>query len=600
MPSLPSIVLGPLLRYVDPETASIWIQVDAPCEVEILGVRERTWCIDGLHFALVAIEGLEPDIDHPYEVRLDGALAWPEPDSDWPQSTIRLLPRDGSIDLAFGSCRITRPHEPPYVLRSHEHPKGHGVDALRAYAIRAATEGGDRPSMLLMLGDQIYADEPSEELKQTLADRDRLPDAPQDRLVNFQEYALAYLEAWSDPAVRWLLSTVPTGMIFDDHEIHAEWRISQSWMEEMADEPWFDRHVCAGLMAYWVFQHIGNLAPSEVAESALYRSVRAADDAAPILEREMTDAGRQVGHSRWSYARDLGDARLVVIDSRAGRKLVPGQRTLIDQDEWDWISEQARKPARHLLLASSVPFLLAPGLHDTEAWDEAVTDGAWGRAMAKVGERLRRAAVMDHWASFQSTHHQMADMITAIAQGREGDAPASIVMVSGDVHHCYLAEVSLPADASSDCGIWQAVCSGFRKELAPHEKAVIKFGHSKLAARLARRMARAAGVTELAFSWQLVERPSYANQIGTVSLAGARSSVRVEQVVDGKWKAPQLETAFERDLTRGSAAARGDSDRFGGRAEAQPTAPESQSADGKPRPTEHQAGDHVAQPVDAE
>ncbi|HWI23150.1 MAG TPA: alkaline phosphatase D family protein [Baekduia sp.] len=545
---MPAIVLGPLLRYVDSEVATVWVQVDAPCEVEILGVRERSWCVDGLHFALIAIEGLQPGVDHPYEVLLDGVRAWPEPDSTWPASTIKLLPTDGALDLAFGSCRISRPHEPPYVLRSHEHPHGQGIDALRAYAIRAAKVERARPDMLLMLGDQIYADEPSPALKATLAGRDRPADAPGDELANFQEYALAYEEAWSEPAIRWLLSTVPTAMIFDDHEIHAEWRISRAWMDEMTDKPWFDRHICAGLMGYWVFQHIGNLPPAELAQSDLYRAVRDADDAGKILAREMDDAGHQLGHSRWSYARELGDARLVVIDSRAGRKLEKGNRTLVDDDEWDWIAEQARKPARHLLLASSVPFLLAPGLHDTEAWDEAITDGAWGPVAARVGEFLRRKAVMDHWASFQKTHARMADVISAIAHG--DDAPESIVMLSGDVHHCYLAEVDFPAGPTPPSAVWQAVCSGFRKELAPHEKVVIKFGHSKIAARLARRAARAAGVAELPFSWRLVERPDYANQIGTVTLADAQSSVRVERVVDGHWHDPQLQTAFERHLTR--------------------------------------------------
>jgi O-6-methylguanine DNA methyltransferase len=55
--------------------------------------------------------------------------------------------------------------------------------------------------------------------------------------------------------------------------------------------------------------------------------------------------------------------QLVVIDSRAGRQLMPGQRELIRDEEWNWIREQASRPARHLLLASSVPFLLAPGVH---------------------------------------------------------------------------------------------------------------------------------------------------------------------------------------------------------------------------------------------
>ena len=42
--------------------------------------------------------------------------------------------------------------------------------------------------------------------------------------------------------------------------------------------------------------------------------------------------------------------------------------------------ESCRGDFDHLLLASSVPFFLTPGLHLIEAWNEAVADGAWGNA----------------------------------------------------------------------------------------------------------------------------------------------------------------------------------------------------------------------------
>ena len=347
---MPALVLGPIVRYVDAEVATIWLQVDAACEVEILGVRDRSWCVEGLHFALVTIAGLAPGADHAYEVRLDGERVWPEEGSAFPASTIRLPRGDADLKVIFGSCRVALPNEPPYVLRAHEHPEGHGIDALRAYALRAAGEGGAAclPDMLLMLGDQIYADEPSPALQEAIKARRRPTDTPDDEVADFGEYALAYLEAWNEPVIRWLLSTVPTTMVFDDHEIHAEWRISQDWMDEMSAKPWFHRHICAGLMAYWVFQHLGNLAPADLEGSDLYRAVRAADDGGGALGREMDNAGHQIGHSRWSFARQIGEARLVVIDSRAGRKVTPGGRELVQDEEWDWIAAQARKPARHL------------------------------------------------------------------------------------------------------------------------------------------------------------------------------------------------------------------------------------------------------------
>ncbi len=554
---MPALVLGPLLRYVDDRVATVWVQTDAACEVEVLGHTARTWCVDGHHFALVVLDELAGGERHEYDVRLDGERAWPQDDSPFPAPSVRLLDAGRPIDLVFGSCRITRPHEPPYVLRAHEHPDGQGIDALRAYALRAAHQDGPLPDLMLMLGDQIYADQPSPALQEAFDARaaGRPDDAPEDELADFTDYALAYREAWSDPAIRWLLSTVPTAMVFDDHEIHAEWRISQGWLEEMGAEPWFDRHIRAGLAAYWAFQHVGNLSPGELAAGGLYDAVREADDAGELLAARMDTEGHQRGHSRWSYAREVGDARLVVIDSRAGRQVTPGDRKLISDEEWDWIRRQAAKPARHLLLASSVPFLLAPGLHHVEAFDEALTDGAWGRLGVRAGEKLRRLGVLDHWASFQATFHRLAELLEDVAHGRCGhDAPKSIVLLSGDVHHCYLAEVGWRAGAGADDGVarppvWQAVGSAFRKELAPHERAAIMLGHSSVGERLARRLSAKAGVAPLPLDWRVVERPDYANAVTTLTLDGDACSLRCEAVADD-WHDPRLRTSFTRALTR--------------------------------------------------
>ena len=317
-------------------------------------------------------------------------------------------------------------------------------------------------------------------------------------------------------------------MVFDDHEIHAEWRISQGWLDEMNAEPWFDRHIRAGLAAYWVFQHIGNLSPAELAAGGLYDEVRAADDAAELLAAHMDTEGRQAGHSRWSYVRELGNALLVVIDSRAGRQVTPGRRELIQDEEWAWVREQARRPARHLLLASSVPFLLAPGLHHVEAFDEALTEGAWGRVGEVLGERLRRLAVVDHWASFQRSFRRFAELIDDVAHGRAGeraglDRPAvrrrpSLLPRGGRVP-------PRQVDRTARCGRRCAPrCARSWRRTSARDRARAP----PVAERLARRLARAAGVAPLPFGWRVVERPAYTNQIATLTLDGERPRVRVE------------------------------------------------------------------------
>ena len=69
-----NLIVGPLLRYVGEREATIWAETDEPCEVEILGTRERTFHVEGHHYALVIVEGLEPGSVTEYEVLLDGKL----------------------------------------------------------------------------------------------------------------------------------------------------------------------------------------------------------------------------------------------------------------------------------------------------------------------------------------------------------------------------------------------------------------------------------------------------------------------------------------------------------------------------------------------
>src|SRR3954454_3268786 len=96
-PGPPIPVLAPLLRHVDPVSATVWVETDGPCEVDVLGRRARTFCVAGHHYALVLVEDLEPGCSTPAEVRLAGALVCPAPDSPFPASRIRTPGEGGSF-----------------------------------------------------------------------------------------------------------------------------------------------------------------------------------------------------------------------------------------------------------------------------------------------------------------------------------------------------------------------------------------------------------------------------------------------------------------------------------------------------------------------
>jgi hypothetical protein len=85
------LILGPLLRHVGPTDATVWVETDAACEVEVLGCSSPTFRVGDHHYALIHVTGLEPGKACEYEVRLDGERSWPEPGSPFPPSVIRPM-----------------------------------------------------------------------------------------------------------------------------------------------------------------------------------------------------------------------------------------------------------------------------------------------------------------------------------------------------------------------------------------------------------------------------------------------------------------------------------------------------------------------------
>jgi hypothetical protein len=252
-----------------------------------------------------------------------------------------------------------------------------------------------------------------------------------------------------------------------------------------------------------------------------------------VLREFAFRADREVEGTRWSYRRDFGRTRLVVIDSRCGRVLEGGRREMVDDDEFAWIEEQATGDFDHLLLATSLPFALAPAIHHLEEWNEAVTDGAWSRPMAWVGEKIRQGIDLEHWAAFKDSFDRLAALIEAVAAGHRGRPPGSVVVLSGDVHHAYLAEFAFRGEHSGHghSPAWQAVCSPLRNPLPRDQLAAHKRAFRRPAQALTRWLARRAGVPPDAIFWRVVEGPRFENHVGLLELDGRRAMLRVEQAV---------------------------------------------------------------------
>jgi hypothetical protein len=239
---------------------------------------------------------------------------------------------------------------------------------------------------------------------------------------------------------------------------------------------------------------------------------------------------------------------VVVFDSREGRVLSGRKRKIVDDREWEWIEEQVRGDFDHLLLVDTLPVLLSPALLHLEAWSEAVCAGAWGRRLTAVGERIRRGLDLEHWAAFGDSFERMTKLLAAVGAGKRGEAPATIVMVGGDVHHAYLAEVAFRQRTGVRSAVYQAVCSPFRNALDWHERAVVEAATHEQVEVAFRTLARAAGVTAPEIRWRLVQDPTFDNQFATLTFEGRKARLRIEKIVPGDWRNPDIDITLEKTL----------------------------------------------------
>jgi len=578
----PTLLLGPMLRYLDETAATIWVETDRPCDVSLLGTpgiaghRARTFEVAGHHYALVIADDLTPGTEYEYQVALDGAARWPEPDSAFPPSAF-LTPRSGKrARIVFGSCHRT----------SLPESEGYGPDAMAVCAdALAAGPVPERPGVLLLIGDQIYADNVSAPMREFIAARRDPAKPPGYEVLDFAEYSALYQEAWRDPRIRWLLSVLPTVMIFDDHDMHDDWNTSATWRAEFHAQPWWRERITGAFSAYWLYAHLGNLSPGQLAADETWQRVQACNgDASAILDDLALRADTREPGIRWSVRRDFGGVRVVVIDSRS-RRVVDDEthRRMVDPGEWTWVQQSVTGHFEHVILATSVPLLLPRGIHAMEAWSEKVCAGAWGRQFARLAERLRRNVDLEHWAAFGASFAEFEQLLADLAAGAYGAAPATVTVISGDVHHSYLSPVDLPpahpsaahpspgqaapdrpspgnpasGQATPDhitatgkgTAVWHAVCSPVRQVMSPRLRRAHALVSSAPGALVAATVARLAGAPAPAIQCRITAGPWFANMLATLDYDDRRARIRFDRAIRSPSGSAELIRAHESPLS---------------------------------------------------
>ena len=207
---------------------------------------------------------------------------------------------------------------------------------------------------------------------------------------------------------------------------------------------------------------------------------------------------------------------------------------MVPEAEWRWFADQAHGRYDHLVVGSSLPWLMPPAIHHVEAWNEKVADPS-GKGLA---EKMRRAFDLEHWAAFGRSFNALAELFRRIGEGGEGAprhrvgaggayaAPATISVLSGDVHHSYVARADLGPAVRTP--VHQLTCSPIHNQVPAPLKPLMRLSWSRLGARMTRGLARSAGVARPSVAWKRLAGPYFGNAVSTLRHTAGRAEVLVE------------------------------------------------------------------------
>lgn len=488
------VLCGPLVRYVDRTSAVLWLELDAYYELtaELQAVvpvgsgstsfQAYPVKVGSSFYAWIACRFLVPNQWYRYRILGRGrdneiVQIWPDSGS-WRDSLFRTLPSTSldELRIGFGSCRGGYPASDARAVRE-------GPDALRAYARRLMQSGAGRseiwPHMMIFTGDQIYGDELSDNLAKIVRRySSRLHPTPENpTATSFEQYAQVYRESWTnDNDVRWLLSCIPSFMIFDDHDVIDDWNISIDWVEERHNSRAWLKLLTSGLLSYWIYQGAGNLSPRDWRRDRRTRLLtpyyaNPLVDMLPRLMREFEQFTLRRRRASWGYSISPPGTQIVVADTRMSRKLT-GKRLITDNQAWgEFVTAAKTRRSRRTILVAAGPVLSPRTMHvllsraaesiesDPPSTIGAIVGGVVGfvvggpagavvgaLAGSAVGEalldrymsELLEFADAELWPAFPTSFNRMLSLLEDLNDGVSTNRKSFVGIIAGDVHHSHV------------------------------------------------------------------------------------------------------------------------------------------------------------------
>ena len=149
-----------------------------------------------------------------------------------------------------------------------------------------------------------------------------------------------------------------------------------------------------------------------------------------------------------------------------------------------------------------------------------------GARLARFGEWLRRAADLEHWAAFRLSFERLGGADRVGWPARD-DAPATVCVLSGDVHHAYVAEA--PSTGRCASRVYQLTCSPLHNYVPAFMKVAFRVFWSRIAERFVRVLLRPVAPVPRSPSVVRVTGPYFGNEIAEFVADGRRAVTTLQR-----------------------------------------------------------------------
>ena len=222
---------------------------------------------------------------------------------------------------------------------------------------------------------------------------------------------------------------------------------------------------------------------------------------------------------------------------------------MVGEAEWEWVTQSVAGDWDHVVLATSLPLLLP-----SASTPGSVERGRVRRGLGQALRPRRRAAApgadLEHWAAFGTSFTEFEQLLAGLATGEQGRPPASVTVISGDIHHSYLAAVDFPpgtprsAPSTRRSARRSTTCS--RSVPARPETGQLPAGGLTSTA-----LARLAGVPRPRIRWRITRGPWFRNMLSALEFNGRRARIRFDRpaAATATPGVPRLETLCETELS---------------------------------------------------